>query len=71
MQSKNNFVRFAKNEGNRLLGGIKNMSTVMDNPIVKAGLFAGAPEIAAPAYLAQSGIKHAIQNFGKLEKKRR
>ena len=50
MQSKNNVVRFAKNEGAKLLGNVKNMSTVMDNPAVRAAMFVGAPEIAAPAF---------------------
>ena len=71
MQSKNNVVRFAKNEGARLLGNVKNMSTVMDNPAVKAAMFVDALEIAAPAYLAQESIKHAVHNFGKLEKRKR
>jgi len=71
MQSKNNVVRFAKNEGAKLLGNVKNMSTVMDNPAVKAAMFVGAPEIAGPAYLAQESIKHAIQSYGKLEKRKR
>jgi hypothetical protein len=71
MQSKNNVVRFAKNEGSKLIGNVKNMSTVMDNPAVKAAMFVGAPEIAGPAYLAQESIKHAIQSYGKLEKRKR
>jgi hypothetical protein len=70
MQLKNNVVRFAKNEGSKLLGNVKNISTVMDNPAVKAAMFVGAPEIAGPAYLAQESIKHAVHNFGKLEKRR-
>ena len=70
MQLKNNVVRFAKNEGAKLLGSVKNISTVMDNPAVKAAMFVGAPEIAGPAYLAQESIKHAVHNFGKLEKRR-
>ena len=70
MQSKNNVVRFAKNEGSKLLGNVKNMSSVMDNPAVKTAMFLGAPEIAAPAYLAQESIKHSVHNFGKLEKRR-
>ena len=62
--SKSNYSGFfTKGFGDKLIGAGKGLASVLDNPLVQAGVSALAPEIGAGlAVASKAGILQKIKN---------
>ena len=54
---------FNKDLGDRLLGGVKGVARILDEPVIQAGITAFAPELAVPLGVAKStGLLEKLKN---------
>lgn len=61
---KGHMISYKKGDGNRLLGAIKGVARVAENPLVQFGVGLGAPEVYPALALAKaSGLLKKVSKM--------